>query len=54
LLGRRVVRDAIAVRVWGTQQAVELASLKAQMTGEQHHAVVAELIPAINSQQIRV
>jgi hypothetical protein len=51
---QRVVRQAIGARVWGDEQAAELMALQQKMNSEQLQAVLAELIPAINDQQVRV
>jgi hypothetical protein len=50
----RIVRDALAAHVWGEQDAMQLRHLRHQLTGEQIQALDAQLLPAMNRQELRV
>jgi hypothetical protein len=50
----RLVDGAIAARVWGDDQALELRQLRRNLTPEQLDELNAKLIPAINRQEVRV
>jgi hypothetical protein len=51
---QRVVQNAVSARVWGEKEAAEMRSLIPQLTPEQLQAIHSTLLPAVNSQQVRV
>jgi hypothetical protein len=50
----RIVRDALAAHVWSEQDATQLRNLRHQLTEEQLRSLNAQLIPAMNRQELRV
>ena len=50
----RIVRNALAAHVWGEQDATQLRHLRHQLTDEQLRSLNAQLIPAMNRQELRV
>ena len=50
----RLVQDAMSARVWGEKEAAEMRSLLPQLTPEQLQTINSTLLPAVNSQKVRV
>jgi hypothetical protein len=50
----RLVSEALRARVWGERDAAELRELKMKLTPEQIQSLRAQLIPAINRQELQV
>jgi hypothetical protein len=51
---RRLVDEALSSRVWGERQGWELGRLKRQMAPAQFKQLMADLVPAVNRQQVRL
>lgn len=51
---RHLIDQALTSHVWDDEQAKELGTLRRQMTPDQLRLLMADLIPAVNSQQVRV
>jgi hypothetical protein len=49
----RIVSGALSARVWGEREAAQLRELKSRLTPEHVRSLRAQLIPAINRQELR-
>ncbi|HEX6276719.1 MAG TPA: hypothetical protein VFZ53_26935 [Polyangiaceae bacterium] len=48
-----LVRKALVSRVWGDEQAHEFRSIRSKLTPEQYDGLLRQILPAINSQEVR-
>jgi hypothetical protein len=48
-----LVQKALVSRVWGNQQADEFRSIRSKLTPEQYDGLLRQILPAINSQEVR-
>lgn len=48
-----LVQTALSSRVWGDQQAHEFRTIRSKLTPDQYEGLLRQILPAINSQQVR-
>lgn len=52
--GQQLVGDSLASHRWGDTELQRLRGLRSQLTEEQYHELVRELVTAINDRRLRV